>query len=556
MIENIRKFKGLIIFGLVLVAIALVVGIQNDLFRRGGGGRNLFKISGRSYDNQEYQHLGTDGYELASTLARSGDFTLYQFLMSLATGATGEKDAPQKFFIGRIVLRDAKQEFGVHTGDDEITDYIKKMRFFAGSDQKFSEENYRKFVEKSIGRMGMTEADLRELISDLLAYQKINSIIGSGLAVNRDIVAQNLALDNQQVSGNLARLDIDPFESKIEPTEDEIKAYWENIKDSFTTEPLRKFSYLIVTPDMPADPEAAAGKKSDAPKSIVEAAATDEAKKKMDEEKAKKAAELAEVRRKKQMEVDKLVDDFSFELEEKKGQGFEELAKENKWDIKTTELFPHTTPPKELDINLRASSRGGKAVDELFRIEPTEDPVSKFCQPVAIGENQWLIARLDTQEKARPKTYEEARAEARDQYVQEKAKEAMKTAANEALTKIKDSLAAGKSFADAAKEAGISETKEIVKVSSTYRPDATTEPKNLFESTRNVDPGALADLITENDRTFIVHVTKREVVKEENAATRLDTEVKSRAEMNAMSAFTSWIAARVEAAKVEELFKN
>ncbi len=555
MIENIRKFKGLIIFGLVLVAIALVVGIQNDLFRRGGGGRSLFKIAGRSYDNMEFQRLGTDGYELASTLARSGDFTLYQFLMGLATGATSEKDAPQKFFIGRIVLRDAKQEFGIHPGDEEITDYIKKMRFFAGTDQKFSEENYRRFVEKSIGRMGMTEADLRELVSDLLSYQKINSIVGSGLTVQREIVAQNLALDNQQVTGALARLDIDPFEAKIEPTDAEIKAYWENIKDSFTTEPLRKFSYIIVTPDMPADPDAAA-EKTDTKKSIVDAAATDDAKKKMEADKAKKAADLAETRRMKQIEIDKLVDDFSFTLEEKKGKGFEELAQKNNWEIKTTELFSQSTPPKELDIKLRASSRGGKTVDELFRIEPTEDPVSKFCPPVAIGENQWIVARLDAQEKSRPKTYEEARVEARDQYIQEKAKEAMKTAANEALTKIKASLTAGKSFTDAAKEAGITETKEISKVTSTSRPDATTEPKNLFEATRNVDPGALADIITEKDRTFIVHVAKREVVKEENAATRLDTEVTSRAQQNEMIAFTSWIAGRVEAAKVEELFKK
>jgi len=558
MIENIRKFRGLIIFGLVLVAVALVIGLQNDTFSRGSGGRDLFKISGRSYDNIVFQRLGTDGYELASTLARpkeSFDFTIYQFLMNLSTGATSEKDAPQKFFIGRIVLRDAKKEFGIYPGDDEITDYIKKMRFFAGTDQKFSEENFRKFVEKSLGRMGMTETDLRELVSDILSYQKINTIIGSGLAVNREIVAQNLALDNQQITGALARLDIDPFEAKIEPTDDEIKAFWENIKDAFTTEPLRKFTYVIVTPDMPADPEAAA-EKPDASKSIVEAAATDEAKKKMEAEKAKKAADLAETRRKEQIRVDSLVDNFAFNLEEKKGQGFEELAKENKWELKTTELFAQAAAPKELDIKLRLTSRGGKAVDELFRIEPTEDPVSKFSDPIPVGENQWIIARLDAQEKPRAKTYEEARIEARDKYIQEKAEEAMKTAANEALTKIKAALTAGKSFADAAKEAGINETKEITKVSSTYRPDATSEPKNLFDATRNVDPGALAEIITEKDRTFIVHVAKREVVKEENAAARLDTEVTSNAQRNEMIAFTSWIAAKVEAAKVEELFKN
>ena len=177
----------------------------------------------------------------------------------------------------------------------------------------------------------------------MLAAKKINAIVGSGLGVNREIVAQNLALDNQQITGELARLDLDPFEAKIEPTDEQIKAYWEERQDAFMTEPLRKFTYFIATPDMPADAEA---DKPAAPESIADAAASDEAKKaaakKKEEEKAKHAAELAEARRKKQIELDTLVDDFSYELEQQKGAGFEELAKKNQWEVKTTELFPRT----------------------------------------------------------------------------------------------------------------------------------------------------------------------------------------------------------------------
>lgn len=553
MIENIRKFKGLIIFGLALVIFALVIGIKDDLFRRGSAGHGILKIAGRTYDETEYQHLGAGSLELASTFARSGDFGIYQFIMSLSTGATGRDDAAEKFFIGRMIIRQAKEEFGIHPGEEEISNYIRGLRTFADKDGKFSEENYRNFIEKGIGRLGMTEADLRELASDVIATTKINAIVGSGLEVNRDIVAQNLALDNQQVAGELARLDIDPYEAKIQPTDEEIKKYWETIQDAFTTEPTRKFTYFIATPDMPADAEA---EKADEKDSIADAAMTDEAKKKKEAEKAKKAADLAEARRKKQIELDTLVDDFTFNLEQQKGSGFEDLAKANKWEIKTTELFPRSKPPKDLDVNLRSSSRGGKAVDELFRIEPTSDPLSKYSQPIAIGENQWVVARLDGEEKSRAKTFEEAKDEARVQYVKEKAAEALKTAANEALEKIKTAIAGGKSFADAAKDAGINETKSFTKVNSTYRTDAATEPKNLFEAVRNVDPGSLADVIIEADRAFIVHVATREVVKEENAAERLNTEVKSRASQNELIAFTGWITDRTEAAKVERLYKR
>jgi len=555
MIENIRKYTGLIIFFMALVVFSLVIGIKDDLFRGGAGGRGILKIDGRIYGDKEFQHLGSGAFELATGMARSGDFGLYQFIMGLTAGANSQDDAAEKFFVSRMILRQAKEDFGVHPGEEEVSGYIRALRAFAGPDGKFSEDTYRNFIEKGIGRLGMTESDLRELASDALAAQKINAIIGSGLGVNRDVVARDLSLQNQRITGSLARLDIDPYEARIQPTDEEIKAYWENIQDAFTTETLRKFSYIIATPDMPAEETVA-----DAPETLADAAASEEAKKaakqKKAEEKAKKAAELAETRRKKQIEIDSKVDEFTFQIEEQKGAGFEELAKANGWEVKTTGLFSRSAPPKELDVTLRSSSRGGKAVEELFRIEPTTDPVSKLSQPIAIGENQWLVARLDGEEKSRPKTFEEAKDEARARFINEKAAEAMKAAADEAVAKIKEALAAGKSFEDAAKDAGIAETRAFSKVTSDYRPDPAGEPRNLFEAARNIDPGSLAEVITEADRAFIVHVASREVEKQADAAARIDSEVANNTRQNEMLAFMGWIADRVEAANVEQLYKK
>ena len=132
----------------------------------------------------------------------------------------------------------------------------------------------------------------------------------------------------------------------------------------------------------------------------------------------------------------------------------------------------------------------------------------------------------------------------------------MKTAANEDITKIKALLAAGKSFAEAAKEVGIPETKTFNSISSSYRPDGASEPKNLFEAARNLDSASLAEPITESDRAFILYVAKREVVKAADATAKIDAELTSRSTENETIAFSSWIAARTEAAKVEQLYKR
>ena len=554
MIENLRKYTGLIIVVFVILFISFFF-LDTKSVRSLGSGHPAMKIAGRTYSDKEFHTLGNSSLELTSNLARSGDFGLYQFLMGLTAGATSQNDAAEKFFTSRMILRQAKEEFGVFPGDDEVSAYLKSLRVFAGPDQKFSPEIYRNFIEKGMGRLGMSEKDLRDLASDVLASKKINAIVGSGLSVDRDVIARSLALENQQITGYLAKLELTPFEDKIQPTEEEIKKCWESISDSFTTDVRRKFTYVVATPVMPPDIV-----EKDAPESIADATASDEvkeaAKKKKDEEKAQKTAALNEERRKKQLELDAQVDDFLFNLAQQKGTGFEELAKANGWEVKTTEFFARSSPPKDLGVKMRSSTKDGTAVDQLFLIKETSDPFSKISGAISVGENQWIVARIDGEEKSRPKTFEEARADARAQLISEKAIEAMKTAANEAITKIRVLLAAGKSFPDAAKEAGIAETKAFTSIVSTYRPDQASEPTNLFEASRSIDPGTIAEVITESDRAFILYVAKREVVKAADSAAKIDAEVTSRTTENETIAFTSWIAARTEEAKVEALYKR
>ena len=546
MIENIRKYQGLVLFFIAIVIISLVVGIKDDLFRGGAGGHAVYRINGRTYNDKEFQHLGTGAFELVGGLARAGDFSLYQFLMELSQGATNQEDAAEKFFVGRMILRDAKNEFGVHPGDDEITDYIRKLKAFSNKDGSFEQATYNNFIEKGIGRLGMTENDLRELASDAIASTRINSIIGGGLTMNKDAVKSAQALDNQQISGSIARLDLAPFEAGIKPTDEEIKSYWENIQDAFMTQSQRNFSYLIVSPK----PAAAQPAETIADATLKE-------KEREAKKKAKEAA-VKEDERVKQKEIDALVDNFAVELEDQKGAGFEELAAQNGWSVQTTGMFSKDNTPKELDLKLRSSSSNGKVVDELFQIVATADPLSKITQPIAVGKNQWLIARLDGEEKPRAKTFEEAREEARAQFVSEKAAEALKKGAGEAMEKIKASLAAGKSFAESAKDAGInaSHVKEFKKIKSATKPDAASEPRQLFQSASNVDPGSLSDLITEPERAFIVHVASREVEKDPKAEETLKAQVESSSMQNEMLAFNSWLKERTEAAKVESLIKR
>lgn len=547
MIENLRKYTGLIIVLFVLVIIGFIF-LDTSSIRASSGGAPVIKVAGRNYTDKEFRNLGSSSYELTQSLMQSGDFSIYPFLLTLAGDAQSQEQAVENFFVNRILLRSAKEEFGIYPSDEEINSFIRQLRAFTGPDGAFSQEQYRNFIEKGIGRLGLTEADVRELASDIITQRKLTDIIGSGLSSDRDIVAKKAAIESQRIRTNVARIDIDPIEEKIDPSEEEIKSYWENVQDAFKTEEKRKFSYIVAKPTMPEDPEEIAPLAEDA---------TDEAKAEYEKQKADREAKIADARRIAQLETDEMVDDFLYKLESQKELDFEELAKQDEWEIKTTGFFAKSEAPEDLNATLRSSSSQGTAADELFRMNVTSDPFSRISPAIAVGENAWIVAKLVEIEESRTQTYEEARDEARARLIAEKAASALKQAAEEAIEKIKASLAEGTTFAEAAKAAGIEdEALNLPEVTAGYQGDTTKVPSNLFDASKYTAPGELAEPVLESDRAFIIHVEAREVVKDENAQANIDSQMARAEETNRIAAFTSWLNARSEAAGVQQLYRQ
>ncbi len=539
MIENIRNYTGLtfvVLVGLFLGFLFLDVGHLKGM----GGGKAYIQVEGTSYDGPEFVRLGKSSLELAYGLQ------MFEFVGSMgAFGGNDEESKEETFFIKRMILRNAKDTFGIHPSEEEISEAIRTNPAFANKDGKFDQEKYRYVVQQYLGSKGLAESDIRELTADSLIAKKLGEILGSGLGVNEKIVAAGSALSRQQVTAQIARIELPPFKEALKPTDEEIKAYWDTIQDSFRTEPKRKFTYFVAEAKLPeTKPDEA--KPADP--------ANPEKPEKPDP--TKEDPKVLEERQRKQQEFDEKFEDMLNELQLKKGANFEELAKKINFEIKSTELFPASLAPAELAVPIYKSSRGGRIVDFLFNMKETSDPFSKISEPLEIGDNKWLVARLDGEEPSRVKTFEEARDQARQQFIEEKAREAMRKNADEQLKKIREAVTAGKSFADAAKEAGL-ETKTVGPVTASTRPSSASEPQALFSSTSLVDPGTVADLLieplVEPTQIFIAFVEKREVIKQPDPAATLKSEVSSAASMNQRIALDAWLTERLESAKVERL---
>jgi hypothetical protein len=234
MIEHIRKYSGLMIVVLVVVFISFFF-MDTRSMQGVTGSPTVIRIAGIGYTDKEFQRIGVGSYQLLSL-----DYGFLRAFGPFVMRNMGSDDAPKHFFVGRVLLRQAKDEFGIHPSDEEISSFIRKMSRFSGPDGNFDSEGYGEFVHKVLGRFGMTEHDLRELVSDAIVSTKLQTILGAGLGADRGITALTLALDNQEAKIELARLDLPAYEDKIDPKEEEVKAHWESIQDQFKTEALRK----------------------------------------------------------------------------------------------------------------------------------------------------------------------------------------------------------------------------------------------------------------------------------------------------------------------------
>lgn len=539
MIEKFRKYTGLMFVALVMVVLGLIFFIQDTGLLSGRGrGAAILKIHGRTYSYDDFSMLGDRSLQLA------GDLRMTLMLGQLA-GNPWEPD-PEEFFINRMLLRHAQDTFGIHPSDEQIFAYLQERSVFVNQGE-FNQQAYTQYVNRQLGRYGMNETHVHDLVRDYLAYEKLFELIGGGLLANSDFNRRSYANQNQKISLRVIEFPLSDYEEKIDPSDEEISTFWEENKEAYTTELRRKYSFISVAPEVPKADE----KEDDQPEPKEgDDAATE---KDEDTEEEETDAEV-EARRKAERELAGAVDTFLSEVEDSEGSEFEKLAKEYGWEIKTTEWFTKSSLPSDLNRPLREGVAQGRTLAfYLFDdLTVTTDPISKFTPAIPIADGGWIIGRLDEEDPVRPKTLEEAKVEARADLVAQQATESMKKDADAAHASLTEAIAAGTRFAKAAEDAGL-EPKEFADLGSTTRPPGLTEPRGIFQAAAHTDPETLADVLHEDRRSVIIFVEKREVVREENLQARIEAFADRSTNQNRYIAFGSWLKAAREQADVQRL---
>ncbi len=282
-LEFIRKNSILVLIVIAAVALGLVM---MDYSGKGSmfSTDYYIQVNGTNYDYVETESLGANGKEYLSSLSSSVHQRIQSnfdadgneeldaaeqkmadewieanpqieealSLINLAYQTWGRgvtEDDHANFAISRALLHAQAQELGLRPSKEQVDAFIRSFPAFVKADGSFDQPLYQRLAGYRDGLANNNqERAFRSVISDLIIWQSLRSMFTEGVSYNHKAASALIDMLSQKMTGKTAWLPVSSVADPAEPTEDELKAWWETHKDNYKSEEKRIISIYTLTP--------------------------------------------------------------------------------------------------------------------------------------------------------------------------------------------------------------------------------------------------------------------------------------------------------------------
>jgi len=304
---------------------------------------------------------------------------------------------------------------------------------------------------------------------------------------------------------SLVEFKAEDFAKAIQPTDEEIKKYYEGHKSALNSEELRTVSFVKLG-------------LSDAQKDLKDKAKVDA---------QQKLADAA--------------NDFTQAMLDKKAS-FAEVAKQQNLEVKTTPAFTQTAPAPELISAPQVVAEAFKRTEK----DPNSDPIQV--------ENSFYILHLDKVTPSRPLTLDEARPKVVEQIKSERGHDELVAQSTKVKASIADALKAGKAFPEAVAAAGVKAEK--FPAFSVSEPSDKPNAQEILQKAVELTPGAVSDLVQVETGGLLVHLDNVEPIDEAKFKKDEETQMAGLRRGKRYSAFRQWMLLQRKAADVQSLVEQ
>ena len=494
MVNLMRKYQQSLMVFVTFIVIICFVWFYNSSSTRADrfDAEIAGKAYGRTVTGAEFKRMGRkfqicqmlDLQELWSGLGYFGN-------------PRSQNELADNFIWNSYVLRHEADALGIVPTESEIVEAVQKIPRLM-TKGVYDSSKYNQFVQAGLAPNGFTTELLEELVGDSLRLEKIKTLLG---ATDKAALGEIRALyerRNQKTDASVIRLKLEDFKKEVKVTDEDVQKRFEEKKAALNFPEKRKVkvaAFVLPKTEKPLERTeriASLNKLSDAASDLAVAMTA-------------------------------------------KGVKLEEAAAKAGVTVVETPEFEASAPSKEIGESTAAA-------EAAFKLT-TEDPNSD----VVTTEGGYYVLQLAGITPSKPMTLDDAKKQLTEEIISERANEALNLKGAELRKKITESIAAGKSFADAAKDAGA--------VAETYPTFSSAEPKMDQPDAREImgrsfemNEGELSDFTPTQSGGLLIHIDKRQPVDEagfEKEKTMFASQIDR---MKKEAAFQQWLKSRRSAA--------
>lgn len=471
MMDNLRAAANHVVLKIILALIILsfiLTGVGNYLI--GGSGDYAAKVNGQSIERAQLEQA------FQSERSRMQQQLGEQF--SALAGNEGHMQQMRRQVLSQLIdnmlLDQYAKKLGLSVSDDQIKDAIRKAPYFQTNGQ-FDNAKYLDLI----GRMGYTADNFAQSMRQQLVNQQVIQAFGDfGFVLPSESKAM-AALVLQERDLRLATINLKALQAKQNVSDEELRAYYDQNKDSYIAPEQLKVSYIPIDAASIQDKV----KITDADISTY----YDQHKSRYGQPERKN---YSVIQLKTEGEANAVLDEL------KKGGDFATLAKD-----KSTDIISRRTGGELGWLELETTA------DELKQANLTE--IGQLSGVVKSSVD-YLIVRLNDIKPEKVKPLSEVHDAIAKQVQREKALDAyyaLQQKVSEAATSDNESLASAEEAAGIKAAQTDWFTREQIPAALNFKPVV----QALFDGSligENGAPGSNSDVITvDGDRAFVVRVT-------------------------------------------------
>ncbi len=502
MLTHIRHIqKGLLIAVTIVIVFAFAFLYSDyDFVKNTLGTREcVFRVYGKCYRLKEAQ-------KLKNTFMVAMRFGMYDFAMDLF-GKERLDDDETNFMLSMVILRKEAEKLGIKPSFEEIQEAIPQLP--ALQNQPWMDDSA---VKNLLAANGFTMGDFQDLVSDYLAWKKIKELLSAGIETVPSEIDRLYKDQYQRYDVTVLDVNRNDYIKDVEVTDEAIQKYYDENKENLMSETKRAFEVVRFT--QAEQPETATQEEKDRAAQAFGREINDAY-----GELAEHAEEFLERAKSKQNAVAK-----------------------NKVEVKELAAFAPSDAPDFL-----------KGEDQILaRLFSGALAKGSVTEPFQMKEGGYAVFKISDEIAPEPLTLEQAKEQIVTAIKNSESNSKASDLANEARQKVLDATKAGKSIADAAKEAGL-KTRVIPNFSQSEPPAEIDDANVIMRAVTGVPVGDVSPVVPKpNGEGFLLaYVSKIELYEDSSKDSRQNILGSGQDRSDQISLFDAWFNQRRKDAGVE-----